>query len=70
MAEAFRQGYFDTEGIDALLPATTEDRETVLNAFILAKAVYELGYELAHRPDWARIPLAAVDRLVGTGTTP
>jgi maltose alpha-D-glucosyltransferase/alpha-amylase len=36
----------------------------VLNAFLLAKAVYEIGYELAHRPDWARIPLEAVTRLV------
>lgn len=69
VADAFRQGYFETDGIEALLPATPQDRETVLNAFILAKAVYEIGYELAHRPDWARIPLAAVDRLVGTGTS-
>lgn len=64
VGDAFRQGYFETEGIDALLPATAGDRETVLNAFILAKAVYEIGYELAHRPEWVRIPLEAVSRLV------
>ena len=65
VGDAFRDGYFDTDGIDALLPASPRDRETVLDAFILAKAVYEVGYELAHRPDWARIPLEAVSRLVG-----
>jgi len=64
VADAFRTGYFDTDGIDDLLPASTQDRETVLDAFLLAKAVYEVGYELAHRPDWVRIPLAAVSRLV------
>ena len=62
---AFRKGYFETEGIDALIPANAHDREVVLDAFILAKAVYEVGYELAHRPDWVRIPLEAVSRLVG-----
>jgi maltokinase len=64
VGDAFREGYFETDEIDALLPATTGDREIVLNAFILAKAVYEIGYELAHRPEWVRIPLEAVSRLV------
>jgi maltokinase len=66
VADAFRQGYFDTEGIDDLLPVSSRDREIVLNAFILAKAVYEVGYELAHRPEWVRIPLDAVSRLLVT----
>jgi trehalose synthase-fused probable maltokinase len=64
VGDAFRKGYFDTDGIEALVPANNRDREAVLDAFILAKAVYEVGYELAHRPDWARIPLEAVSRLV------
>jgi maltokinase len=65
VADAFRKGYFETDGIDELLPANERDREIVLKAFILAKAVYEVGYELAHRPEWARIPLEAVSRLIG-----
>ena len=64
VGDAFRTGYFGTDGIDALLPSSAKDRETVLDAFILAKAVYEVGYELAHRPEWVRIPLEAVSRLV------
>ena len=66
VSAAFRKGYFEYKGIDALLPSTVRDRDLVLNAFTLAKAVYEVGYELAHRPDWVRIPLAAVDRLASS----
>jgi maltokinase len=63
VAEAFCLEYFGTPGIDDLTPAVDEDRRRVLEAFVLAKAVYEVGYELAHRPDWAHIPLEAVNRL-------
>ena len=37
--------------------------ETVMAAFELEKAVYELGYELAYRPTWADIPRSAIARL-------
>ncbi|MGH9182491.1 MAG: maltokinase N-terminal cap-like domain-containing protein [Acidimicrobiales bacterium] len=61
---AFVEGYLAKEGIDAVLPVAEADRELVRTAFELDKAVYELGYESAHRPDWATIPLAAVERLL------
>ena len=31
-----------------------------MDAFLLRKAVYELGYELDNRPDWVAIPLFGV----------
>jgi maltokinase len=34
----------------------------VLRAFELDKAVYEVTYELAHRPAWVAIPASAVRR--------
>ena len=46
------------------MPARPADRTIVLDAFLLDKAVYEVGYELAHRPDWVGIPLAAVRRIL------
>jgi maltokinase len=60
---AFLEGYAAVEGIDQLLPATDADRQRVLDAFVAAKAVYEVVYERAHRPDWVEIPLAALERL-------
>jgi maltose alpha-D-glucosyltransferase/alpha-amylase len=32
----------------------------MLNAYILEKAMYELGYELNNRPDWVGIPLQGI----------
>jgi len=64
VAGAFCAGYFGTAGIDDLLARDEADRRRVLEAFVLSKAVYEVGYELAHRPDWVRIPLEAVSRLL------
>ena len=37
----------------------------LLKPLLLEKAVYELGYELNNRPDWAHIPAAAIADLVG-----
>ena len=63
-AFAFLEGYAAAEGIDELLPRDEEARTVVRRAFELEKAVYEVRYERAHRPDWVGIPLAAVVRLV------
>jgi maltokinase len=67
--ECFMTGYlrraqYDPEtGREPILPADPAVRSAVLAAFELDKALYEVAYERANRPDWARIPLAAVQRL-------
>lgn len=63
-ASAFLGGYLNEPGIDALLPEAELDLYVVLGSFELGKAVYEVGYEKAHRPDWLAIPEAAVARLL------
>jgi maltokinase len=60
--EAYLAGYHHVEGVDELLPANDADRDKVLRAFELDKAIYEVIYELAHRPDWVDIPASAVRR--------
>ena len=38
--------------------------DKLLRVFELEKAVYELSYELNNRPDWVRIPVAGIARLL------
>ncbi|HEX8803684.1 MAG TPA: hypothetical protein VF743_05810, partial [Acidimicrobiales bacterium] len=60
--DAFWHGYSAVDGIDALLPADDDDRRKLLRAFELDKAVYEVVYELGHRPDWVGVPALAIRR--------
>ena len=61
--EAFLAGYFGA--VDpALLPPGESNARTLLTIFELEKAVYELRYELNNRPDWVRIPVAGIARLL------
>jgi trehalose synthase-fused probable maltokinase len=61
--EAFLAGYFSA--VDpALLPPGEANARTLLTIFELEKAVYELRYELNNRPDWVRIPVAGIARLL------
>jgi maltokinase len=64
----FLEGYLDT--VDpSLMPAGSLAIERLLAVFELEKAVYELRYELDNRPDWVRIPVAGIQRLIEEATT-
>lgn len=60
----FLRGYLQTSGDAPYLPKEAGDLGILLDAFVLEKAVYELGYELNNRPDWTPIPLIAISRLI------
>ena len=62
--EAFLEGYFENmAGCDSL-PAEKEITLRLLDLFILEKALYEVIYEVANRPDWLSIPMNGLSRLV------
>ena len=42
-----------------------DEFDTVLAAYEVDKAIYEVAYEEHHRPDWVGIPVAGVRRLTG-----
>jgi len=66
MTGYLRKAQYDPEtGREPILPTDPAVRSAVLAAFELDKALYEVAYERANRPDWARIPLEAVARLTG-----
>ncbi len=61
--QRFLERYLET--VDrALLPAGEAAIDRLLAVFELEKAVYELRYELDNRPDWVRIPVAGIERLM------
>lgn len=62
----FLEGYMETVQGSGLLPPR-EATERLLRIFELEKAVYELRYELAHRPDWVTVPVAGILRLLEEG---
>ncbi len=48
-----------------LLPADAAASTAWLEAFQLEKVLYEVGYELDHRPYWIHVPLRGLLRLIG-----
>jgi maltose alpha-D-glucosyltransferase/alpha-amylase len=63
-ADAFLKSYLTVMGDAPLLPRDATARRGLLSAFALDKALRELGYELHNRPDWVRVPLAGVHKLI------
>ncbi|HYM25200.1 MAG TPA: maltose alpha-D-glucosyltransferase [Vicinamibacterales bacterium] len=62
-SRAFLAGYRETIGGISLVPESVF--EPLLHAFTMDKALYELAYELDARPDWVRIPLIGLRKLIG-----
>jgi maltose alpha-D-glucosyltransferase/alpha-amylase len=57
---AYREGMADQD----LWPADPQAAEQLLDFFLLEKAFYEIEYELAYRPDWLRVPLMGLLRIL------
>jgi maltose alpha-D-glucosyltransferase/alpha-amylase len=64
---AFLREYLHTAGDADFVPHDREELRVLLDAMLLDKAVYELGYELNNRPDWLQIPLLAIGQILGVG---
>ncbi|KPJ91404.1 MAG: alpha-amylase [Gemmatimonas sp. SG8_17] len=64
VALIFLQTYVSALGDAPILPKTAEERRVLLDTHLLDKALYELLYELNNRPEWARIPLRGILKLL------
>jgi maltose alpha-D-glucosyltransferase/alpha-amylase len=72
VSQEFMKTYIRHAEPGGLLPADADDMEVLLDVLLLEKAAYELQYELNNRPDWLRVPLQGLLRLLGdlSGDTP
>jgi maltose alpha-D-glucosyltransferase/alpha-amylase len=66
MLAAYREFMLDVR----LWPAEAGDADRLLDFFLLEKVCYELEYEMAHRPDWLRVPLAGLARILARSRVP
>ena len=63
---AYRENMTDPR----LWPEDPDQAARMLDFFLLEKAFYEIGYELAHRPHWLRVPLAGTWRILSRNEGP
>ncbi len=64
---AFLSGYASVDEVHRLLPGTRASRDALLSVFELDRAVYEVAYEVAHRPELVDQPVRAVEKLLDDG---
>jgi trehalose synthase-fused probable maltokinase len=62
--EGFLAGYFSVVEPTGLVPGGRGASEKLLGIFELERALFELRHELDHRPEWAAIPVSAIERLL------
>lgn len=61
---SFLNGYLTVLAPASVLPRDESVLARMLDAYLLEKAIYELGYELGNRPAWAAIPLRGLLELL------
>jgi maltose alpha-D-glucosyltransferase/alpha-amylase len=57
VSAAFLKTYLEIASKDSFLPTTQQELQILLDAYLLEKVIYELGYKLEHRLDGVEIPL-------------
>ena len=60
----FVQAYREAMTNPRLWPQAADQSERLLDFFLIEKALYEIEYELSHRPQWVRVPLAGILRVL------
>jgi len=63
-ADAFMASYREALTNPGLWPADAGDATRLLDFFLIEKAFYEISYELANRPNWLRVPLTGLQRIL------
>jgi maltose alpha-D-glucosyltransferase / alpha-amylase len=65
--ERFLRAYLRTSHEGGFLPPEDRSVAVMLNFYEIEKAIYELGYERGHRPEWVPIPLRGIRQSIQKG---
>ena len=60
MSGFYLRAYLEKTKGHPFIPANQEDFNTLIQTFLLEKAIYELNYELNNRPSWSIIPMKGI----------
>jgi maltose alpha-D-glucosyltransferase/alpha-amylase len=60
----FLKGYLDVAALGEFLPALEEDVRLLLDTFLLEETINEVSHDVIDRPDWTRIPLHGIVKLL------
>jgi len=64
ISSVFLQSYSKTTAGTIFIPQNSDDLQIMLEAYLLDKAVYEIGYELNNRPTWVVIPIRGIKHIL------
>ncbi|QMW07097.1 maltose alpha-D-glucosyltransferase [Spirosoma foliorum] len=64
MSGFFMHAYLETVQGSSFIPTDPDDRQMMLETYLLEKAITDLNQELNHRPDWVRVPLQLIKSIV------
>ncbi|MEP6937046.1 MAG: maltose alpha-D-glucosyltransferase [Chthoniobacterales bacterium] len=67
VSSTFLQSYLAATAGAAFVPKSEDDLQVMLEAYLLDKAVYEVGYELNNRPSWVVIPIRGIKHILQEG---
>jgi maltose alpha-D-glucosyltransferase/alpha-amylase len=60
----FLKSYLAVAPQGGFLPKSKDEMKTLLDIYVLEKAIYELGYELNNRPEWVGVPIQGILEIV------
>jgi maltose alpha-D-glucosyltransferase/alpha-amylase len=63
----FLKGYLDALGKSPLVPSNDADVRLLLDTCLLEQALEQATAELRERPDWVRVPLGLLHRILEAG---
>jgi maltose alpha-D-glucosyltransferase/alpha-amylase len=67
VSSIFLQSYLKTTADAIFVPQNADDLQIMLEAYLLDKAVYEIGYELNNRAGWVVIPIRGIQHILKSG---